>query len=143
MLAQKQNASNGKAKSSGTATPVSTADKRETADVLSAFAAGKPDKKAYDAEQDKIKAEIDALQVKLASPPLLHFPNTPNGFLQSAVKEKIALATKPASGSDRRNVLRAELEGIRGQQSTLKNSRGKVLDQLKTIQEGIQKKVTF
>ena len=73
MPSQKHNASK---KSSGTATPVSVADKKEATDVLSAFASGKPDKKAYDAEQDKIKAEIDALQVKLASPgPLLRFPS--------------------------------------------------------------------
>lgn len=55
----------GKAPSTnGTTTPVSTADKKDTSDVAPI---GRPDKKVFDAEQDKIKAEIDALQVKLAS----------------------------------------------------------------------------
>ncbi|KII95179.1 hypothetical protein PLICRDRAFT_34016 [Plicaturopsis crispa FD-325 SS-3] len=85
---------------------------------------GRPDKALYDAEQEKIKAEIDGLQVKL-----------------SAVREKINLATKSGTGNDRRAVLRAELDSIRGQQSNNKNSRGKVIEQLKSLQDGIQKKV--
>ncbi|KAJ7180093.1 hypothetical protein C8R43DRAFT_841777, partial [Mycena crocata] len=84
----------------------------------------RPDKKVFDAEQDKIKADIDALQLKLAS-----------SFY------KISLATKSGPGNDRRNALRAELDTIRGQQSTNKNSRSKVLEQLKTLQDGIQKKI--
>lgn len=52
---------------SGTATPVSTAEKKDTSDHLASLPLGKPDKKLYDAEQDKIKSEIDALQVKLVS----------------------------------------------------------------------------
>jgi hypothetical protein len=47
----------------GTTTPVSTVDKKDTSDAT----ANRPDKKTFDAEQDKIKADIDALQVKLAS----------------------------------------------------------------------------
>ena len=61
-------------------------------------------------------------------------------FTQGAVREKISLATKPA-GNDRRNALRAELDSIREQQSSSKTSRGKVLDQLKALQDGVQKKV--
>ncbi|KAG8976978.1 hypothetical protein FRB90_008952, partial [Tulasnella sp. 427] len=45
----------------------------------------KPDVAVYNAEQDEIKKEIDALNVKL-----------------SAVKDKIALATKSGPGNDRR-----------------------------------------
>jgi hypothetical protein len=52
---------------SGTTTPVSMVDKKDTSDHLASLAAGKPDKKVYDAEQDRIKSEIDALQVKLVS----------------------------------------------------------------------------
>jgi hypothetical protein len=47
----------------GTTTPVSTADKKDTSEAPTV---GRPDKKVFDAEQDKIKASIDALQVKLA-----------------------------------------------------------------------------
>ncbi|KAF8222177.1 hypothetical protein L208DRAFT_617497 [Tricholoma matsutake] len=109
---------------SGTATPVSTAEKKDTSDHLASLPLGKPDKKLYDAEQDKIKSEIDALQVKL-----------------SAVRDKISLATKPNSSNDRRSVLRAELDSIRGQQFNNKASRSKVLEQIKGLQDGIQKKI--
>ena len=47
------------ASTSGTATPI------DTSDSLTTFAGGKPDKKAYDVEQAKFKAEIDTLQVQL------------------------------------------------------------------------------
>lgn len=49
------------ASTNGTATPV---EKHEHDDVATS---GRPDKKVFDAEQDKIKHEIDALQTKLAS----------------------------------------------------------------------------
>ncbi|KAJ6613438.1 hypothetical protein B0H10DRAFT_1881270 [Mycena sp. CBHHK59/15] len=112
----------GKAPSTnGTTTPVSTVDKKDTSDTSTV---GRPDKKAFDAEQDKIKAEIDALQVKL-----------------SAVRDKISLATKSGPGNDRRTTLRTELDGIRDQQSNNKTSRAKILDQLKVLQDGIQKKI--
>lgn len=52
------------ASTNGTTTPVSTADKKDTSDALASLSGGKPDKKLYDIEQDKIKGEIDALQVK-------------------------------------------------------------------------------
>lgn len=51
--------------SSGTATPtVSTAETHE----FVVYGSGKPEKALYDAEQNKIKAEIDALQAKLVCP---------------------------------------------------------------------------
>jgi hypothetical protein len=57
------------------------------------------------------------------------------------VKEKISHITKGGAGNEKRNALRAELDSIRGEQSSNKSSRGKVLDQLKSINEGVQKKV--
>jgi hypothetical protein len=57
------------------------------------------------------------------------------------VKDKISLATKGSTGNDRRTILRTELDAIREQQSGSKNSRGKIFEQLKAIQEGITKKV--
>ena len=57
------------------------------------------------------------------------------------MKDKISLATKGSTGNDRRTILRSELDVIRGQQSGSKNSRGKIFEQLKVIQEGITKKV--
>ncbi|KAF9462656.1 hypothetical protein BDZ94DRAFT_1194307 [Collybia nuda] len=109
---------------SGTTTPVSIAEKKDTSDASGFLVGGKPDKKLHDAEQDRLKADIDALQVKAA-----------------AVREKISLTTKSGSGNDRRSVLRAELDNIRGQQLNNKNSRGKIHDQLKALQDGIQKKI--
>ncbi|KAF9055283.1 hypothetical protein BDZ89DRAFT_975662 [Hymenopellis radicata] len=110
-------APNGKAAAAG---PV--VEKTDTLD-LSQSSTSKPDKKAYDAEQERIKNEIDALQAKL-----------------NAVRDKISLATKP-SGNERRLQLRAELDGLRGQQTSNKASRGKILDQVKALQETIQKKI--
>jgi len=85
---------------------------------------GKPDKAAHDAEQERIKAEIDQLQEKL-----------------TGVKEKISLATKGGSGNEKRNALRAQLEELRSQQSGNKTSRNKIFEQIKARQEGIQKRV--
>ncbi|KAL7282434.1 hypothetical protein ACG7TL_003905 [Trametes sanguinea] len=124
---------------SGTASPATaTVEIQEFAAVV--YGPGKPDKTLYDAEQNKIKAEIDAVQVKL----LAALPSEAVELIspaQTAVKEKIALTSKSGPGSERRNALKAELDSIRGQQSTNKLSRGKIHDQLKTIQDGIQKKL--
>ncbi|CCM02490.1 uncharacterized protein FIBRA_04591 [Fibroporia radiculosa] len=117
---------NGSAAPNGTAghstpTPVEvTSDNFE----LAVYASGKPEKTVYEREQEKIKALIDGVQLKV-----------------SAVKEKINLTSKNGPGNDRRNTLRAELDGLRDQQSTSKISRGKTFDQLKSIQDGVQKKV--
>ncbi|KAF8195884.1 hypothetical protein K438DRAFT_1906491 [Mycena galopus ATCC 62051] len=106
----------------GTTTPVAAVDKKDTSDAPTV---GKPDKKEFDAEQDKIKASIDALQVKL-----------------SAVRDKISLATgKAGPGNDRRTALYAELDEIRDRQSNGKLSRDKVKEQMKTLREGIDLKV--
>ena len=58
------------------------------------------------------------------------------------MKEKISLFTKRGSGDSRRT-LRAELDELRSQQSESKVSRGKIFDQIKTLQEGIQKKASM
>jgi hypothetical protein len=51
----------------GTATSASTGEKNDTSGVV-LLAGGKPDKQAYEREQNRIKGEIDALQLKLVSP---------------------------------------------------------------------------
>ncbi|PFH52732.1 hypothetical protein AMATHDRAFT_139011 [Amanita thiersii Skay4041] len=84
----------------------------------------RPDKKAYETQQSVIKSEIDVLQSKL-----------------SAVREKITLATRSGPPSERETALRSERDGIRSQQSTNKSSRSRILDQVKTLQENVQKKV--
>jgi len=57
------------------------------------------------------------------------------------VKDKISLATKDGSGNEKRNALRSQLDDLRSQQSGNKSSRSKIFDQMKALQEGIQKKV--
>jgi hypothetical protein len=52
------------ASSSGRETPVTTKD---TPESLPTLTGGKPDKKAYEAEQAKIKTEIDTLQTQLVT----------------------------------------------------------------------------
>jgi hypothetical protein len=53
--------------STGTATPIplSTTEERQEAATTSPTGQGRPEKAAYDAEQEKIKKDIDAVQVKL------------------------------------------------------------------------------
>lgn len=58
------------------------------------------------------------------------------------MKEKISLATKGGSGNEKRNALRAQLDDLRSQQSGNKTSRSRIFEQMKTLQEGIQKKVS-
>jgi hypothetical protein len=55
------------ASSSGTATPVSSADKDTTDIAIATLTGGRPDKKTYDTQQEQIKKDIDALQVRLVS----------------------------------------------------------------------------
>jgi len=100
------------------------ASKNPSPEPATYSASSRPDKAVYDAEQEKIKGKIDANQAKL-----------------NVVREKISLTTSNSPGSERRTALRSELDGIRDQQSTNKNSRGKILEQLKSLQESIQKKI--
>lgn len=53
----------------GSATPVPVAAKDEATEAQSS-AVSRPDRKAYDADQERIKVEIDALQAKLVRPNL-------------------------------------------------------------------------
>ena len=57
------------------------------------------------------------------------------------MKEKISLATKGGPGNEKRNALRAQLDELRSQQSGNKTSRSKIFEQMKTLQDGIQKRV--
>lgn len=121
--------------------PPSPGSKPLDTDPAVTHSSGRPDKNGFDAEQERLKSEIDALQTKLVRCiPVVTSVQWPIVFSQGTIREKISLATKPA-GNDRRNALRTELESIREQQSSSKTSRGKVLDQLKALQDGIQKKV--
>lgn len=60
--------------------------------------------------------------------------------MQNAVKDRINFG-KGDSGNDRKSDIKKELDEIRNQQSDNKLNRGKVIEQLKALQEGIKKKV--
>ena len=59
--------------STGTSTPVTTASATvsSTQIELTVYGSGRPEKAAYDAEQNKIKAEIEVLQTRLVRVPPL------------------------------------------------------------------------
>lgn len=62
-------------------------------------------------------------------------------FLQSAVRDKISLATKSGPGSEKEASLRSELNAIKSQQSSTKSNRAQTMEKIKSLQENIQKKV--
>jgi hypothetical protein len=53
------------------------------------------------------------------------------------------MSSKDGPHAERRKALRAELDELRNQQANGKNSRGRILDQVKAIQETISKKVAI
>ncbi|TFK28732.1 hypothetical protein FA15DRAFT_633100 [Coprinopsis marcescibilis] len=109
---------------SGTATPVSTVGTKDAVEADATLTVGKPDKKAFDTEQESLKAELDAVQAKL-----------------NAVRDKISLATGSGVTNEKRNALRAELDDLKGNQALSKNSRTKVREQISAKQDIIAKKV--
>ncbi|KXN86279.1 hypothetical protein AN958_10141 [Leucoagaricus sp. SymC.cos] len=122
----KTNAPNAKGKApaaNGSVAPASAGEKKDTSEVV-LLAGGKPDKQAHEKEQERLKREIDALQVKL-----------------SAVREKINLASQTNTGNERKNALKAELDGLMEQQSSKKYNRGQLLEQVQTLQDNLQKKI--
>jgi uncharacterized coiled-coil DUF342 family protein len=58
------------------------------------------------------------------------------------VKDKLA-GGKNGSGSERRKELLDELAEIRSAQGNIKQTRNKIFEQVNSLQEGIQKKVSF
>ncbi|KAH7105707.1 hypothetical protein BKA62DRAFT_754805 [Auriculariales sp. MPI-PUGE-AT-0066] len=104
--------------------PNGTAAESTTATAAASGNASKPDQDAYKAEQDSIRAEIDTLQLKL-----------------TAVKDKIGLTSKDGPAADRRAALRAELDGLRSSQGNNKASRSRLLDEIKAIQESVNKRI--
>lgn len=112
--------------SSGTSTPTATAASATVSAVqieLAVWGSGKPEKSVYDAEQNKIKAEIDVVQARL-----------------NVVKDKLS-GGKGGPAQERRKQILDELAEIRNAQGNIKQNRDKVRDQLKNLQDGIQKKI--
>ncbi|KIP10625.1 hypothetical protein PHLGIDRAFT_28417 [Phlebiopsis gigantea 11061_1 CR5-6] len=111
--------------STGTSTPATAASATASSThiELTVYGSGRPEKPTYDAEQNKIKAEIDVLQTRLNS-----------------VKDKLS-GGRGGPAQERRKQLLDELAEIRTSQGNIKQSRSKVFDQLKALQDGVQKKI--
>jgi hypothetical protein len=59
---------------------------------------------------------------------------------QDAIKSRIALSQAPG-GNDRRSQIKAEMDSLRGEQGNNKSARQKTFDEMKRLQEGVQKKI--
>ncbi|KAI8456572.1 hypothetical protein BY996DRAFT_4528900, partial [Phakopsora pachyrhizi] len=88
---------------------------------------GKPNKDAYSYEQDKLRREIDLIQTKLTNLKV-QIGDPKNGGNHGTMME-------------RRKVLREELDALRDEQSRGKSSRGMILDQVKSSNETVQRKI--
>lgn len=93
---------------------------------IAKLAGGKPDAAANASELDKLTKSIDAVQKEL---------NQVRSLLSGAGP------SKDSPAGIRRAELRAELETLRNQQAGSKGARGKTLDDLRTLQESISKKI--
>ncbi|ORY83535.1 hypothetical protein BCR35DRAFT_265213 [Leucosporidium creatinivorum] len=85
---------------------------------------GRPDKASYDKEQDALRAQIDALQLK-----------------SNDVRNRIAAVSGKGPNHERKVALRAELDSLRGEQARIKGGRGKTLDQVKLMQDNVGRKI--
>ncbi|KAJ1032385.1 hypothetical protein NDA16_000412 [Ustilago loliicola] len=87
---------------------------------------GKPDPNANQAELDKLAKQIDTTQKEL---------NQVRSLLSGAGP------SKDSPAGIRRTQLRSDLDQLRNQQAGSKGARGKTLEDLRTLQESISKKI--
>lgn len=59
---------------------------------------------------------------------------------QDAVRSRIQLSQSPG-GNDRRSQIKAEMDTLRTEQGSYKSSRQKTFDEMKRLQENVQKKI--
>ncbi len=93
---------------------------------IAKLAGGKPDPAANTAELDKLAKDIDAVQKEL---------NQVRSLLSGAGP------SKDSPAGIRRAELRGELDQLRNQQAGSKGARGKTLEDLRTLQDSISKKI--
>ncbi|KAJ9105201.1 hypothetical protein QFC20_004336 [Naganishia adeliensis] len=84
----------------------------------------KPDQSAYVKEQDELNKEIEGVKAQL-----------------NDVRSKLSLLHAPQSETDRRSVIKAELDALQAQQRDAKGDRTKLFDQLKRTQDSIAGKI--
>ncbi|WWC93000.1 uncharacterized protein L201_007964 [Kwoniella dendrophila CBS 6074] len=83
----------------------------------------KPDQSKYNAEQEDLNKQIAEVKSKL-----------------DAIRSRISLTQAPTTG-DRRSEIKSELDSLRTEQSKFKTDRNKLFDELKRLQESVQKKI--
>ncbi|EST10210.1 hypothetical protein PSEUBRA_000626 [Kalmanozyma brasiliensis GHG001] len=93
---------------------------------IAKLAGGKPDAAANTAELDKLSKQIESVQKKL---------NQVRSLLSGAGP------SKDSPAGIRRAELRSQLDELRNQQAGSKGARGKTLEDLRTLQESIGKKI--
>ncbi|GAA5879180.1 hypothetical protein JCM16303_001329 [Sporobolomyces ruberrimus] len=87
---------------------------------------GRPDKSAYDNEQNELRSQIDALQSKI-----------------NDIKNKISTTSvKGGPHHERKIELRKQLDEVRNEQQKMRGGRGKTVEQLSTMQEQLKKKIS-
>ncbi|GAA6015531.1 hypothetical protein JCM11491_004384 [Sporobolomyces phaffii] len=87
---------------------------------------GRPDKSAYDNEQDELRKQIDTLQTKL-----------------NDIKNKISTSSiKGGPHHERKIELRKQLDEVRNDQQKIRGGRGKTVEQLGAMQEQLKKKIS-
>lgn len=59
---------------------------------------------------------------------------------QDAIRSRISLSQAPG-GNDRRTQIKAELDSLRAEQGNFKANRQKTFDEMKRLQENVQKKI--
>ncbi|SNX82214.1 related to BFR1 - Nuclear segregation protein [Melanopsichium pennsylvanicum] len=94
--------------------------------AIAKLAGGKPDAAANTAELDKLSKAIDSIQKEL---------NQVRSLLSGSGP------SKDSPAGIRRSQLRAELDTLRNQQAGSKGARGKTLEDLRTLQDSIGKKI--
>lgn len=121
-----------KGNGNGAAAPATTEKKHDRpagnpdAVEIAKLAGGKPDAAANNAELDKLAKSIDSVQKEL---------NQVRSLLSGSGP------SKDSPAGIRRAQLRSQLDELRNQQAGSKGARGKTLEDLRSLQEGIAKQI--
>lgn len=99
---------------------------------------GKPDQKKYNDEQDALTKEIAQVKTKLVSVNIAAACRQAN--VQDAIRSRIDLSRAPKS-DDRRSQLKAEMDGLRGEQGKFKDERNKLFTEMRKLQDNLNKKI--
>ncbi|WVR08233.1 hypothetical protein IAU60_005280 [Kwoniella sp. DSM 27419] len=114
---------NGKTNGTGAKTDAAGTTSASSAGKSSQGQLNKPDQKVYNSEQDELNKQIAEVKAKI-----------------DAIRSRISLTQAPQSG-DRRSEIKAELDSLRSEQAKFKGDRNKLFEEMKRLQESVQKKI--